>query len=179
MLKIILISLAVIVLVFVIVVAMQPAKFRVARSVKIAAPASVVFPHVNDLHLWQAWSPFVKLDPSAKTTFDGPSVGVGSKMSWDGNKEMGAGAMTVTETRPNEFVKFLLEFTRPFVATNTADFTFKTEGDQTEVTWGMSGNNNFIFKAVGLFMNCDKMIGPTFEQGLADLKALSEAEARK
>ena len=179
MLKTILISLAVIVIVFVVVVALQPAKFRVARSVTIGAPAAVVFPHVNDLHLWQEWSPFVKLDPAAKNTFEGPAAGTGAKLSWNGNKQMGEGAMTITESRPGEFVGFLLEFKKPFEATNTADFTFKPEGAQTVVTWGMSGTNNFMFKAVGLFMNCDKMLGPTFEKGLADLKAVAEAEARK
>ena len=179
MLKIILISLAVVVLAFVVIVALQPADFRVARTVSIAAPPSVVFGHVNDLSKWKAWSPFAKLDPNAKETLEGPPAGTGAKLSWNGNKEMGEGAMTITESRPNELVAFLLEFKRPFEGTNTADFTFKSEGDGTAVTWGMSGKNNFIFKAVGLFMNCDKMLGPTFEKGLADLKALAEAEVKK
>lgn len=179
MLKIILISLAVVVVAFVIIVALQPAEFRVQRSATIAAPAGVVFPHVNDLHRWQAWSPFARLDPNAKNTFEGPADGTGSKMSWDGNKDMGAGAMTITESRPSERVDFLLEFKRPFEATNTADFTFKPEGSNTVVTWGMAGKNNFVFKAVSLFMSSDKMCGPAFEKGLADLKTIAEAEVKK
>lgn len=179
MLKTILISLAAIVVVFVIVVALQPADFRVARSATIAAPPAVVFGHVNDLHLWEAWSPWARLDPNAKNTFDGPPTGKGAKMSWSGNNEVGEGAMTITESRPSEFVGFLLEFKKPFVATNTADFTFKPDGDKTVVTWGMSGTNSFMFKAVGLFMNCDKMLGPQFEKGLADLKTVAESQTKK
>jgi hypothetical protein len=68
------------------------------------------------------------------------------------------------------------EFFKPFKATNIAEFTFKPEGDQTVVTWSMTGKNNFMFKAVGLFMNCDKIVGGMFEQGLANLKTIAEAE---
>ncbi len=41
----------------------------------------------------------------------------------------------------------------------------------------MTGHNNFMFKAVIVFMDCDKMIGPSFEKGLARLKKLSEASS--
>ena len=179
MLKIVLLSLVAIVVIFVIVVALQPADFRVQRSATIAAPPAVVFSHVNDLHLWQDWSPWAKLDPNAKNSFDGPQAGTGAKMSWVGNKEVGEGVMTITGNQPAERVDFLLEFKKPFEASNTADFTFKPEGNQTVVTWGMSGKNNFVFKAVGLFLNCDKMVGPQFEKGLSDLKAIAEADAKK
>lgn len=179
MLKKILLGLVAIVAVFVIVVAIQPSEFRIQRSATIAAPAAVVFPHVNDLHKWQAWSPFAKLDPNAKLTYEGPASGTGAKMSWEGNAQMGVGSMTIKESMPNEFVAFLLEFKKPFEATNTADFIFKPEGSGTSVTWGMSGKNNFISKAVGLFLNMDKMLGANFETGLADLKKISEAEAKK
>jgi len=59
-----------------------------------------------------------------------------------------------------------------------AEFTFKPEGDQTVVTWGMTGKTNFMFKAVGLFMNSDRMVGGMFEEGLANLKTIAEAETK-
>ena len=59
-----------------------------------------------------------------------------------------------------------------------AEFTFKPEGDQTVVTWGMTGKNNFMFKVVGLFMNSDRMVGGMFEEGLANLKTIAEAETK-
>jgi hypothetical protein len=43
----------------------------------------------------------------------------------------------------------------------------------------MSGNNNFVFKAFGLFVNVDRMIGKEFESGLADLKRVSEQDATR
>ena len=75
---------------------------------------------------------------------------------------------------PGELVRIKLEFFKPFTATNTAEFTFKPEGALTVVTWSMSGQNNFIAKAVHLFMDMDKMVGKDFEAGLANLKAVTE-----
>jgi hypothetical protein len=68
MLKKILIALAAIIGIFLIVVAMQPADFRVERTTNIAAPQADVFAQVNDFHKWDAWSPWAKLDPEAKVT---------------------------------------------------------------------------------------------------------------
>ncbi len=179
MLIYILLGVAVVVVVFLVVVALQPGNFRVTRTAKISAPPAVVFPHVNDFHQWQAWSPWAKMDPAAKNTFAGPEAGVGATFSWDGNKKVGAGRMTNLESRPNAFVKFKLEFFKPFQAVNTAEFSFAPDGAQTLVTWSMYGPNNFVGKAMHLLIDCDKMIGGQFEQGLANLKALAEADTKR
>ncbi|MBI3191328.1 MAG: SRPBCC family protein [Pedosphaera parvula] len=178
MLKIILIALPAVIIVFLIVVAMQPSEFRVARSATIAAPPETVFSHVNELKKWEAWSPWAKLDPNAKSTFSGPPAGVGAVMAWAGNNQVGEGRMTITESRPSETVRFKLEFFKPMAGVCTAHFTFKPEGQQTTVTWTMEGTNNFIAKAISLFMNCDKMVGGQFEKGLASMKAVVETAAK-
>jgi hypothetical protein len=72
-------------------------------------------------------------------------------------------------------IRIHLEFLRPFKATNDVEFTFKPEGSQTAVTWTMTGKNNFLSKAFGLFVDCEKMVGADFEKGLASLKAVAEA----
>ncbi len=171
-------GLAAVVAIFLIVVASQPSEFRVTRSASIPAPVSVVFEQVNDLHKWQAWSPWAKMDPAAKVSFAGPSAGVGASFSWAGNEKIGEGRMTITESRPGELVRFKLEFKKPFEGTNDAEFTFKPQDNGTAVSWSMSGQNNFLFKAVGLFMNCDKMVGDQFEEGLRNLTAVSAAAAK-
>jgi hypothetical protein len=176
MLKKILIALAATILVFLTVVAMQPAEFRVVRSATIAAPAAAVFAQVNDFHKWEAWSPWAKIDPAMKQAYGGAGAGVGAMYTWTGNKEVGEGRMTVTESRPDEFIKIRLEFLKPFAATNTAEFTFKADGDRTAVTWSMTGRNNFVGKAICLFMNMDKMVGTEFEKGLAQIKSVVEAK---
>ena len=174
MLAKILIALAVIILVLVVVISLRPADFRYTRSTSIAAPASAVFENVNDLHKWEAWSPWAKIDPAMKMTYDGPPSGVGASYSWSGNNEVGEGKSTIVESRAPESIRFKLEFVRPFAGTNDVEFTFKPEGAQTVVTWSMWGKCNFMSKAVGLFMDCEKMCGGQFEQGLASLKSLTE-----
>ena len=174
MLKKIVIALVVIVIVFVIVVAMRPADFSISRSTTIAAPAETIFTNVNNLHKWEAWSPWARLDPAMKQTHEGASAGVGAIYSWDGNKEVGAGRMTITESRTNSAIRIKLEFLKPFAAVNDTEFTFKPEGTQTTVKWTMSGKNNFMSKAFCLFVNMDKMVGGDFEKGLASLKTLAE-----
>ena len=175
MLKFILIGLAVIIVVVAGVVAMQPDDFRVTRSTTVSAPAAVVFAQVNDLQKWEAWNPWQKKDPAMKLTFSGPPAGPGASYSWAGNNEVGEGRLTITESRPGELVRLKLEFMKPFAATNTAEFTFKPEGERTNVTWTMQGNNNFFAKALHLVMNMDKMVGGEFEKGLVDMKAAVEA----
>ena len=178
MLKKILIAIAAIVVVFVVVVAIQPSEFRITRMATMSAPPPAVFAQVNDFHNWDAWSPWAKLDPAAKTTFEGPSAGTGAIFRWAGNKEVGEGSMTITESRPPDLIRIKLEFLKPFTATNTTEFTFTPEGNQTAVTWSMAGKNNFIAKAVGLFMNMDKMVGGQFERGLGNMKSVVETPSK-
>lgn len=175
----ILIALAVLVAVFIVVVSLRPADFRIARSIDISAPPEAAFEQVNDLHRWQAMSPYAKLDLNAKYTFEGPPAGPGASMAWEGNSHVGSGKMTITESRPNELVKMDVEFLKPFKAVNLVDFTFEEAGNQTRATWSMAGQSNFVCKAMGLFMSMDKMCGTQFEEGLANMKKIAEAESQK
>lgn len=176
MLKKIFAVLAFAVAVFLVVVALQPADFRITRSTVIAAPAGKIFSQVNDLHQWDGWSPWAKLDPNAKNSFEGPKSGVGAVMRWAGNMDVGEGSMTIVESRSPEFIKFRLDFLKPMASTSNAEFTFTEEKNQTSVTWTMYGTNNFVGKAMGLIFNCEKMVGGQFEKGLASLKSLAEAK---
>jgi uncharacterized protein YndB with AHSA1/START domain len=178
MLKKILIGLVVLVALFLVVVAMQPSEFHVERTATIAAPPAEVFAQVNDLHKWDAWSPWAKLDPNAKIAFEGPEAGQGAAMSWAGNDKVGEGKMTVVESRPNEAVKLKVDFVKPFEGTSNSDFAFKLEGDGTAVTWAMSAHHNFMEKAFCLVMNGKKMIGDDMEKGLAQLKAAAEQKSQ-
>src|SRR5260370_29721271 len=87
-LKKILIGLAVLILIFIAIVAMQPTDFRITPSAKFAAAPDTVFAQGNDFHKWDAWSPWAKLDPSAKNSFYGASSGAGAKFAWAGNDKV-------------------------------------------------------------------------------------------
>jgi len=158
-------------------VALQPAEGRIVRSATLAAPAAEIFPHVNDFHKWQAWSPWAKLDPNAKSTFEGPEAGAGAAFSWAGNDEVGEGKMTIVDSVPNERIKIRLDFTKPMANTSYAEFTFKPDGTKTLVTWDMRGESGFFQRAICILMNADKMVGEMFEKGLANLDAASSGKA--
>lgn len=168
----------IIIIVLVVIVVLQPGDFRVARSTLVSAPPTAVFAQVNDFHKWNAWNPWGKIDPSMKQTYEGAPAGPGAVYTWTGNKEVGAGRMTITDSRPSDLIRVKLEFFKPFAATNTAEFTFVPEGNQTRVTWSMFGEKNFMAKAVHLVMSMDKMIGGQFEKGLADMKTAAEGAAK-
>jgi hypothetical protein len=177
MLKKILIGLAVILVIFLVVVSMQPGTFRVERRALVIAPPEIVFAQVNEFHNWEAWSPWAKLDPNAKMTYSETTSGTGASYAWEGNSKVGAGKMTITDSRPAEYVAINLEFLKPFKATNLTEFAFTPIHGGTMVVWSMSGKNNFIAKAMCMFMDMDKMVGGDFEKGLAAMKAKAETEA--
>ena len=173
-LKRLLIGLVLLIAAFLVVVWFQPDDYRLTRTTVIAAPAAAVFAQVNDLKKWDDWSPWAKLDPNAKVTFSGPQSGPGASFQWDGNDKVGAGTMTITESRPNARIATRTDFTRPFAGSSNADFVFSEAGGQTNVIWTTAGTNTFIGKAMCLVMSMEKMVGPDFERGLAELKRVSE-----
>ncbi len=174
MFKKILLVIAVLIAGFLIVVAMQPSEFRVERSTLVAAPPETTFAQVNEFHNWPSWSPWAKMDPSMETTFSEMSAGTGATYAWKGNSKVGEGSMTITESRPASYIAIDLAFLKPFKATNLTEFTFKPIHGGTQLTWAMSGKNNFMAKAICLFMNMDKMVGGDFKKGLAGIKKNAE-----
>ena len=172
------IGIAAIVVVFLIVVAIQPADFRIARTVAVEAPPAAIFPYVNDLRRFDDWSPFAKLDPNMKKTYEGPEAGVGSSYSWSGKDQAGQGKMTIVESRPHERVRMNLDFTKPMECQNQVEFLLEQKGDKVHVSWIMTGTNNFIGKAFHLLF-IERMVGGSFEEGLSKLKSIAEADAKK
>ena len=149
---------------FLIVAALQPAEFRIVRTAQVRGPADAVFNLINDLHAWESWSPWAKLDPGMKREYAGPPQGVGASHSWLGNKKVGEGRMTVTASEPFRLVRLKLEFIKPWTATNVAEFEIREECGQSQISWSMTGKNDFGGKVFGLLMNMDKMVGRDFEK---------------
>jgi uncharacterized protein YndB with AHSA1/START domain len=179
MIKKILLIIAAIIVVVLIAAAFQPSEFRVTRSATIAAPPAAVFAEVNDFHRWPAWSPWERLDPAMKRTYEGPAAGVGAVYAWEGNREVGSGRMTITESRPADVIRIKLEFLKPMPGLAPTEFTFRPDGTGTAVTWAMTGTNNYLGKIICLFMNMEKFLGGRFEEGLQSLKAAAESPAKK
>jgi hypothetical protein len=174
MLKIIALIFVVLIVALLIYAATKPDVFRVQRSVSIKAPADAIFSLINDFQKWNAWSPYEKLDPAMKRTYSGASNGKGAVYEWNGNSKAGEGRMEIMDTSPPSRVSLSLDFTRPFEAHNFVDFTLEPAGDTTNVTWAMHGPSPYMAKLMHVFLDMDSMVGKDFENGLANLKTITE-----
>jgi len=153
--------------------ATKPDSFRVERTVAMKAPPGKIYPLINDLKAWTAWSPYEKKDPAMKRTYGAVTAGKGATYAWDGDKNVGQGSMEILESSPDKVV-IKLDFIAPFEAHNTGEFLLRPKGDVTDVTWAIYGPSPFVSKVIGTFVSFDNMIGKDFEQGLADLKSVVE-----
>lgn len=154
--------------------ATKPSTFRYARRTTIDRPAADIFPLIADFRRWTEWSPYEHRDPNLKRTYGEPSSGVGATYAWEGDRNVGAGRMEILEAPPPRLVKIRLEFFKPFVAQNIAEFTLEEIDGATDVTWAMYGPQPYMTKLMSSFINLEKMIGNDFTYGLAKLKAAAE-----
>jgi uncharacterized protein YndB with AHSA1/START domain len=165
MLKTIAYSLMALVAALLFYAATKPDTFHVQRSISIQAPPERIFAVLNDFHQSESWSPYEKKDPAMKRAFSGPDNGKGAVYDFDGNKEVGKGRLTITDTTPSSKVVIALDMTEPFQAHNVVEYTLNTNGGSTDVTWAIHGQQPYLGKVMSLFMDCDKMIGKDFEVG--------------
>lgn len=173
MIKKISIAVAVLMAAILVFAASRPDTFSVERSTTIKAAPEKIFPLINDFHQWDSWTPYNK-DREMKKTYSGAASGVGAVSAWDGNREVGKGSITITESTPPTKIIMDLQMVKPFNCRNHVEFTLTPTGDGTTVRWAMSGPSTFVSKLMGLFFNMDKMVGGDFELGLAGLKKTAE-----
>ncbi len=150
---------------------MQPAKGHVEKSIVINAPASAIFPYVNNMKNFTTWSPWSKMDPEAKQTFEGAEAGIGAKMSWSGEKT-GKGTQWIETSVENVSVKSGLAM-EGMEGTAWAEFKLISEGNGTKVIWTYDCDNTG-FKGKGIWLMMGSMLGSNYEDGLKDLKLLVE-----
>jgi hypothetical protein len=145
-------------------------RYEVSREITIKAPPQVVHQQVGDLRAWPKWLPFTKQDPSIQTTIVQPT-GVGANQNWVGKD--GKGQLSFTASDEQKGIAFDMLFDEKYASQGS--LTYTPAGDQTRVTWRMTGRcDDFMGRWLSLAMG--SMVGPMFEQGLADLKTTVEAQ---
>lgn len=154
--------------------AMQPDTFRIARSTTIKAPPEKIYPLMSDFRRGMEWSPYEKKDPDMKRRFSGAPNGKGSVYEFEGNGEVGAGRLEITDVTPPNKVVLRLDMIKPFEGSNVIEYAIAPKGAATEVTWSMHGHQPLLARAICLFLDMDKMVGADFERGLASLKSIAE-----
>jgi uncharacterized protein YndB with AHSA1/START domain len=153
--------------------ATKPRTFSISRSATIQAPPSRIFPLINNLADHPKWSPFAQ-DPKTRNVVGTPSAGTGARVDFDGNCR---GSLSITASQPDSKIVMRLLMTKPMKADNEIEFTFVPQGMATNVTWKMSGPQPYLGKLMSVFIDCEKMCGRQFDQGLANLGRLSEQKS--
>ncbi len=146
--------------------------FSVKRSLLVNASPERVYSFVADPRGWKQWSVWNQRDPAMAIGYSGPASGAGAAWSWQSKSE-GNGKMTLTSVEPGRRVAFDLKIA-DFATTSHGELRFTPEGAGTRVTWTMDGDigDNPIYHWFALF--ADRMLGPDFEGGLTNLKAVAE-----
>lgn len=174
----VLIAIAVLILGAIGYVMVQPSEYSVTNSVEINKPVSEVYKSVSDYNTWSAWSPWDKMEPTAKHTFEGTPGTVGHKMAWEGDpnnkKGIGQGQLTITKVEENKEFEGALEFFKPFESKATDNWKFEDLGGKTKVTWTNGGNfDGFMMRAMGKMIT--KSLDDNQKAGLANMKTVLEA----
>jgi hypothetical protein len=173
-LKIIGIVLLSLIIIVAIVVISLPSHSHVERSIVIKASPSQVFTELNSFKNFNAWSPWAALDPNTKYEYSGPESGVGAFMSWKSdNGNVGNGTQKIIVSEAPNRIKNEMTF-EGFEDKSYAEFVLTPEASETKVTWTYDGDMKGLYKIFGLMM--DNMLGPTYEQGLKNLKGLVESK---
>jgi uncharacterized protein YndB with AHSA1/START domain len=161
-----------ILLLVVVVGVLLPARFDVRRTIHVQAPPERVYDLVVDTRRWKDWSAWNKRDPNMRIQYSGPPFGMGAKWSWD-SKSQGKGSMEFTRVEPNRRIDYRISFPDMNMVAG-GSILLEASGGGTDVTWTIGGDtgSNPLKHYFSVLM--DHMVGPDFEQGLANLKALAE-----
>jgi len=150
-----------------------PKTAHVERAVVINAPQATVFTVLNGFRQFDQWSPWADIDPGAKTTIEGAEFGVGAKMSWSGNAEVGSGSQEILESTPYTHIKVRLGF-GDFPGAFFATYALQAQDAGTQVTWAFDADYGGSLTGRYFGLLSDRMLGPDYEKGLARLKAFVE-----
>ena len=163
-------------LLFLVLAAMGPKHYRVTRSTVINRRRSDVYNYVRFLRNQDEWGPWARKDPGMEHSFKGTDGEVGFVSAWKGNKQVGEGEQEITGLDENRRVDSALRFFKPWKAESDAFIILDDHEGGTNVTWGFEGvNKTLMSRAMGVFMNMDKMVGGDFEEGLQNLKGVLES----
>ena len=177
-LKTILYILLAVVLVLVLLSFAGPKDYDVSRTKVINAPVPVVVDYLKSLKKQNEWGPWSKDDPDMKVTYEGEDGTVGFVSSWESDI-VGKGKQEIISVT-DESVETKLTFYMPWGESSSTGYMHAADTSEgTAVTWGIRGENDFVSRIFGVFMNMDKSVGPMFETGLDSLKALVERDVQQ
>lgn len=174
--KFLLAFVGIILLIVLVLIFTQPKDYKITRTVEVNASDSIVFNYVSKFNNWGAWSPWKEMDAAAEYSIEGEDGTVGALYKWfGGNPDItGTGSMKVTELMANSKMTYDLHFTEPREMKSRGGFIIEPlEVSKTKVTWYDEGDIPAMQRPFMIFFDLDKMIGDSFDRGLAKIDSLA------
>ena len=154
----------------------EPKSVVVLRSTMIKAPKEAVFEQIQYFKNWTNWDPWYKMNPTMKITFAGTDGQPGSSFHWAGGdeKKTGEGTMSNLATTGTN-MDYQIDILKPYKVSNKGYINAKDSAGMTKVIWTCNAEMSFPWNAAFAVMNMDKMLGPDFDSGLANMKQYLES----
>ncbi|HVI26325.1 MAG TPA: polyketide cyclase [Xanthomonadaceae bacterium] len=106
----ILISLAIVTVLFLVVGLVLPSSRHITETVETNRAMTIVFDTLNSFRRFTDWNPLVLRDPRMKVQLSGPVEGVGATLTYDSdNPRLGHGSYEITESVPGERIVYAVE----------------------------------------------------------------------
>ncbi len=125
--------------------------------------------------MWSKWSTWAQKDPYMVNNYRGQSEGVGQIYEWKSeHPDLGSGRQEIIRIIDNRQVKTALDF--GFLGQSESDILLQSTDSRTIVKWRFTPKYslNPVPRLFGILSDMESYIGPDFEDGLENLKAISE-----
>ena len=163
------------VLLFALIGLFLPSSITVERRLTIEAKAETLFPLLDSPEAFTRWSPWSTPGSEVRYGFEGPASGVGAGLRWEGGAfPMGSGNYLITQVERPRRVDLRMQL--PLLGkTHSAFELYQGPDDQsTQVAWRFYDDVGFNLFRRFLWLVVESTLGPQFERGLGNLKALAE-----
>ena len=174
--KILLTTLASIIIIVLVAAAVLPDQYALEREVSINQSSDKVFNYIKFIKNMDDYSVWAKIDPDMKQTYSGTDGKVGFIAVWEsGHEHVGKGEQEIKKIVDGISIETELRFIEPFEATDQAILKTDAISDtQTKVTWSFSGNMPYPMNLMLVMIDMEKELGVPLAKGLENLKAIME-----
>lgn len=170
-LKIVLISLAAVLVLALLTAAILPKKFVSERAVIVERPGTEVYNYIRYLKNQDNFGVWYRVDPKMQRSYSGTDGEVGFTTTWKSDM-VGGGSQEITKIEEGKAMEsrlFFDGFDDPAYCRISVE---EKDRNTSEVKWSISGTTPWPFNLMSLFYD----IGDDFESGLINLKEILEKQ---
>ncbi len=173
----ILISLAIVAVLFLVVGLVLPASRHHVESVETNRRLTIVYDTLNSLRRFEHWNPLVLKDPQVKITKSGPESGVGARLDYSSETNLGEGSWEIVANEPRKSVSYALTDPEPGENKRTT-FTLRPtgrSGRNVEITqtYDVDYGWNLLGRYAGMYVSSN--VGQDMKLGLSRISNMLAA----